>query len=80
MLNVYTSKISNLLLPLGVEGPGTVNLDIPLEIPTTIFKKKRGVIRNFAKFRSQENTCAKVYFSMNCEPQVCNFIKRETPA
>ena len=28
-LNIFTSKISNLLLPLGAEGAGAVNLDIP---------------------------------------------------
>ena len=28
-LNVFTSKISNLLLPLRAEGVGVVNLDIP---------------------------------------------------
>ena len=28
-LNISTSKISNLLLPLGIEGVGPVNLDVP---------------------------------------------------
>ena len=28
-LNIFTSKISNLLLPLGAEGLGVVNFDIP---------------------------------------------------
>ena len=28
-LNISTSEISNLLLPLGVKGVGSVNLDIP---------------------------------------------------
>ena len=29
-LNIFTSKISNLLLPLGAEGPRAVNLDISM--------------------------------------------------
>ena len=29
---------------------------------------------------SQENTCARVSFLINCRPEVCNFIKKETLA
>ena len=35
-LNIFTIKISNLLLPLGAEGMGTVNLDILHRIVTLI--------------------------------------------
>ena len=37
--NIFTSKISIFLLPLGRRGPAAVNLDIRIE-STTIFKKK----------------------------------------
>ena len=36
---------------------------------------KKGVLRNFAKFTSQENTCARVSFLINLQ---ADFIKKQT--
>ena len=39
-LNIFTSKISNLLLPLGFEGSGAVTLEMAIETYNYYLRKK----------------------------------------